>query len=168
MFNLIQKKSIAPNARKLKEDKFGILARSRHTHGCYSARPTQISAGWWPRKAQAEKAAHAKQYPAMRLHPDICQKHKDFWQGNKFGKLGNYGRGQVLYTMREGGAWQKWPWNWVPSEGMLSTAALTCREFNKVAFRFVNPTYARTNNAVAAHSLLIDGRRWDCINGFTY
>jgi len=157
------KKKAKPNARKAAQDRFGILARSMHT---FSTAPSaRTNMGWSWAKECFQNRQHAKRYPAFHLHPMICKKHQQHWTMGAGAKLhlpSNFGKGQVLFTLKEGGTWQKWPWNWVPEKELLDQVILTAN----TDLTLLNPD-DKHSYGINVHSLLIDGRRWDCINGWT-
>ena len=73
----------------------------------------------------------------------------------------------VVYTIREGGIWQKWPWNWVPEEPYFSDI-LTDPGFRSYAAKFNVMLFSHKDGKreIKIHSMLINGKRWDCINGW--
>lgn len=138
-----------------------------------------------------EKRNHAERYPAMHLHPNATIECKRHWKQPYETDQGlvslfryyNYGKGQVFFTNREGGIWQKWPWNWVPGEERLLVVKLMRDEAlgidpicgaaighpSYVEIRKPNKAGLHDENCktIRVHSMLINGRRWDCINGWT-
>lgn len=156
----------AVNTRKAKQDRFGILARSMHTPGYLSRRSTRSPKGWSLHKELKQRAAHQAKFPPMQFDPLICNADKRHWTRPKAEVANQFGKGQVLYTMREGGTWQKWPWNWVPSARVLEVMREEWPE--TIATRKAVPMHKEDKAyPIRVHSMLIDGRRWDCINGFT-
>lgn len=114
---------------------------------------------------------HARNYPAFELHPDIAKKHEHFWNMKAGAKLmlpSMFGKGRVLYTLREGGTWQKWPWNWIPDSTQLESKVMGFETVVAIGANVVPMASPRSMHDINVHSMLIDGKRWDCINGFTY
>lgn len=127
-----------------------------------------------------ERKRHLQKFPAMQLDSHITKRDKAHWIKPPYlkaftgtGRHNKFGKGQVFFTMREGGYWQKWPWNWVPEPHFLQQVVedgmsyMVMRDqFNLPRIRITHPFKKKGNITVYAHSMLIDGRRWDCINGW--
>ena len=81
-------------------------------------------------------------------------------------RINKYGKGRVLYTICEGGIWQKWPWNWVPNDEDL-TSNTWSGVLNPKFFNTACILHKDGKREIYVHSVLVNGERWDCINGWT-
>lgn len=138
-------------SRKRRIDKFGYAARKTKHGGRQAARSTRSPTGMTERRAKKIAAAHAARYPAnVRV-------------GTYSSLVPEFDKELVLFTIREGGTWQKWPWNYVPQDCDLAIESWphTIASLNKMPI-----FHSDGQRAVYVHSLLIDGKRWDCINGW--
>jgi len=111
---------------------------------------------------EKQKANHMKRYPVMKLHSAIVNADKRHWSSPKADVVSEYGKGKSLYAVHEGGTWQKWPWNWVPCFDDMTVGDEPIFG-NQILM--THPEDGSRNFKM--HSLLMNGQRWDCINGWT-
>lgn len=142
--NVGQMKIHTVNPRKAKVDRFGILARSAHEHGYRSRRSTQVAKG-------TVGKSPCGGIPSEKL---VFPRHK-------------FGHGRVLFTMKEGGAWQTWPWKWVPDKAELAERGDAPMGFDKLRNNCMAMASPTSKHDIWVHSFLINGARWDCLNGWT-
>lgn len=69
-----------------------------------------------------------------------------------------------FYTVREGGTWLPWKeeWGYVTDKDLMKRNPSNNRIELVLVAGHIPP-----NHPVAVHALVIDDKRWDCINGWT-
>lgn len=167
MLNFKPTKPKTKLSAKRKVDKFGYAARA--IRGSTGDLNKNLKRRAESKCGKSEMELHLAKFPAMRLHPNITIQCINHWMKTARGYLpSKFGKNQVLFTNREGGNWQKWPWNWVPNTQDLANGLLDWEE--TIAARNKMPVQHPTSSkhkGIYIHSILVNGKRWDCINGWT-